>query len=141
MVTGLRVKEPRETLVLVKGIYNSTTIKSVIRERSWNAATRCHPKEGDARYSRLRTQARWILSRRNPLTARVIVKPGTWQTLSSDAAFRKTDPFDFGLQGAKSRPPVPGLTSDWLGRLRVCWSPDGGPFQRHFAFACDSFTE
>lgn len=100
------IKKPRETLVLLKGIYNSTTDQKVVANVP-GMLPPLPPKLDDARYSRL-DLARWIVSPENPLTARVTVNR-YWQLFFGRGIV--ATPSDFGLQGAQ--PTHPDLL-DWL---------------------------
>ncbi len=98
--------KPRETLVLVKGIYNDATDQSVTANVP-SMLPPLLPKESNERYTRL-DLARWIMSPKNPLTARVTVNR-YWQTFFGRGIV--LTPSDFGLQGAQ--PTHPALL-DWL---------------------------
>ena len=98
--------QPRETLVLVKGIYNSPTDRKVTANVP-SMLPRLPEKKGKGRYSRL-DLARWIVSPENPLTPRVIVNQ-FWQILFGRGIV--STPSDFGLQGRQ--PSHPELL-DWL---------------------------
>ncbi len=100
------IAKPRETLVLLKGIYNDVTDVKVTANVP-GMLHRLPPKEGNARYTRL-DLARWIVSPENPLTARVIVNQ-YWQIFFGRGIV--STPSDFGLQG--SQPSHPDLL-DWL---------------------------
>jgi hypothetical protein len=98
--------EPRETHILLKGIYNNVTEETVTA----NVPGMLPPlpsKPPGERYNRL-DLARWIVSRENPLTARVIVNR-YWQMFFGRGLV--STPSDFGLQG--SQPSHPDLL-DWL---------------------------
>jgi hypothetical protein len=105
MVLAERSK-PRETNVLIRGVWDKKGDKvepGVIPAiASWPAAE--YP---DDRRDRLGL-AHWIVSRQNPLTARVIVND-LWQIMFGEGLVRT--PEDFGLQG--ERPTNPELL-DWL---------------------------
>lgn len=94
-------KEPRDTFILVRGVWDkhgdAVQRGGVPAIAPWSA-------EGRTRAD----LARWITSRENPLTARVIVNH-LWQ-LCFGAGLVRT-PEDFGLQG--ERPTHPELL-DWL---------------------------
>ena len=98
-------KTPRDTFVLVKGIYNDRTDQKV------QAAVpgMLPPIESTAgrRLNRM-DLAKWIVSRENPLTARVTVNR-FWQTFFGRGLV--STPNDFGLQG--QQPSHPELL-DWL---------------------------
>ena len=95
-------KEARETNVLIRGVWDKKGDKV---ERSMLPAVLTWPKEQTA--SRL-DLAKWLVSRDNPLTARVAVNH-LWQMLFGNGLVRSPD--DFGLQG--ERPTHPELL-DWL---------------------------
>ena len=95
-------KDPRETFVLVRGVWDKHGDKVA---PGILPAIAPWP-EGEEK-SRLGL-ARWIVSRENPLTARVIVNH-LWQLLFGAGLVRS--PEDFGLQG--ERPTHPELL-DWL---------------------------
>lgn len=98
--------EPRPTHVLVRGVWDK---KGDVVPRDVPAAIAAWPTEGSPDTPRSREQlARWIVSRENPLTARVIVNH-FWQMLFGAGLVRTTE--DFGLQG--ERPTHPELL-DWL---------------------------
>ena len=105
MVMDTREK-PRDTLVLVKGIYNDVTDRKIVANVPGMLPSL--PDRDDAdRYDRL-DLARWIVSPENPLTARVTVNR-YWQTIFGRGLV--STPGDFGLQGAQ--PTHPDLL-DWL---------------------------
>lgn len=98
--------KPRNTFILVKGIYNNVTEKKVLADVPGMLPPLSKEKEGQ-RHNRLEL-ARWIVSQENPLTARVTVNR-YWQLF-----FRRgivPTPSDFGRQGAQ--PSHPDLL-DWL---------------------------
>lgn len=95
-------KEPRETFVLVRGVWDKHGDKV---KQDVPAAIAGWPQ--DAPRSRIGL-ARWINSRDNPLTARVFVNH-VWQLLFGAGLARTTE--DLGLQG--ERPTHPELL-DWL---------------------------
>ncbi len=95
-------KEPRETHILVRGVWDKKGVKVT---QDVPAAIAPWP-EGLAK-DRLGL-ARWITSKDNPLTARVFVNH-VWQMLFGAGIVRTPD--DFGLQG--QRPTHPELL-DWL---------------------------
>ncbi|APZ90619.1 PSD1 and planctomycete cytochrome C domain-containing protein [Fuerstiella marisgermanici] len=100
------VDKPRDTLVLVKGVYNNATDRKIVADVPGMLPPL--PKaDSDRRYNRL-DLARWIVSPDNPLTARVTVNR-YWQTFFGRGIV--TTPSDFGLQGAQ--PTHPDLL-DWL---------------------------
>lgn len=98
--------QPRETFVLVKGIYNDRTDRTVTA----GVPSMLPPLVGrqpGQRPDRL-DLARWIVSPDNPLTARVTVNR-FWQTFFGRGLVET--PNDFGLQG--QQPTHPELL-DWL---------------------------
>jgi hypothetical protein len=95
-------KEPRVTQVLLRGVWDK---KGDVVKHDVPAAIAPWP-EGAPR-DRLGL-AKWIVSRENPLTARVVVNH-IWQMLFGHGLVRTPD--DFGLQG--QRPTHPELL-DWL---------------------------
>lgn len=101
LVLGER-KEPRETFVLLRGVWDKHGDKV---QPGVPAAISRWP-EGEP-LNRLGL-ARWLVSRDNPLTARVVVNQ-LWQLLFGEGLVRT--PEDFGLQG--ERPTHPELL-DWL---------------------------
>ncbi len=94
--------EPRPTHVLVRGVWDK---KGDIVERDVPAAIAAWTTEEPRTREQL---ARWIVSRNNPLTARVTVNH-FWQMLFGAGLVRTTE--DFGVQG--ERPSHPELL-DWL---------------------------
>ena len=95
-------KEPRQTHVLVRGVWNSKgpavprgVLPAVLPQDSVNTPTRLE-------------LARWIVSPDNPLTARVITNQ-VWQLFFGAGLVRT--PGDFGMQGES--PTHPQLL-DWL---------------------------
>ncbi len=97
-------KEPRATHILVRGVWDKKG-EIVTRDVPPTIAPWPYP----AGQPRTREQfARWIVSRDNPLTARVIVNH-VWQLLFGAGLVRTVE--DFGLQG--ERPTHPELL-DWL---------------------------
>ena len=105
MVMDTREK-PRETFVLVKGIYNDVTDQKVVANVP-NMLPPLPATSDDAPPTRL-DLARWIVSPENPLTARVTVNRH-WQTFFGRGIVSTMD--DFGLQG--TQPTHPDLL-DWL---------------------------
>lgn len=95
-------KEPRETFMLVRGLYNKTSEKVDYRL----PAVFSHPTHSAQPY-RLGL-AQWLVSPANPLTARVVVN--RFWTQFFGIGLVKT-PEDFGAQGEK--PSHPELL-DWL---------------------------
>ena len=107
--------EPRETMVLVKGIYNDTTDVTVTANVP-SMLPPLPPKDGDTRYTRL-DLARWIVSPENPLTARVIVNR-YWQIFFGRGIV--STPSDFGLQGSPADAPrTVRLVGGGVHRVRV----------------------
>ncbi len=94
--------EPRPTHILLRGVWDK---KGDIVERNVPAAIAAWATEQPRTREQL---ARWIVSRDNPLTARVIVNH-FWQMLFGAGLVRTSD--DFGVQG--ERPSHPELL-DWL---------------------------
>ncbi|MBC7819763.1 MAG: PSD1 domain-containing protein [Planctomycetaceae bacterium] len=94
--------EPRPTHVLLRGVWDK---KGDVVQRDVPAAIAAWTTEEPRTREQL---ARWIVSRDNPLTARVIVNH-FWQMLFGAGLVRTTE--DFGLQG--ERPSHPELL-DWL---------------------------
>lgn len=101
MILGER-KEPRETHVLVRGVWDKHGEKVT---PDVPAAIAPWPEKQPRNRLGL---ARWITSPENPLTARVLVNQ-VWQMLFGNGLVRTPD--DFGLQG--ERPTHPELL-DWL---------------------------
>jgi hypothetical protein len=95
-------KEPRETHVLVRGVWDKKGSKV-----TQGVPEAIAPWPEDLPRDRIGL-ARWITSRENPLTARVFVNH-VWQMLFGAGLVRTPD--DFGLQG--QRPTHPELL-DWL---------------------------
>lgn len=95
-------KEPRETFVLVRGVWDKHGDKV-----EPGILPSIAPWPAGEEKTRLGL-ARWIVSRENPLTARVIVNH-FWQMLFGAGLVRSTE--DFGLQG--EQPTHPELL-DWL---------------------------
>lgn len=95
-------KEPRKTFVLERGVWDKHG-KEVFR----SVPEAILPLPKDKMKSRL-DLARWLVSRENPLTARVVVNH-LWQMCFGVGLVRT--PGDFGLQGA--RPTHPEVI-DWL---------------------------
>ena len=94
--------EPRPTHVLLRGVWDK---KGEVVLRDVPAAITVWTTEEPRTREQL---ARWIVSRENPLTARVIVNH-FWQMLFGTGLVKTTE--DFGLQG--ERPSHPELL-DWL---------------------------
>ena len=100
------IGKPRPTHVLVKGLYNDKTKRTITANTP--AFLPALPEQTDGkRYTRL-DLATWIVSPDNPLTARVTVNR-YWQTFFGKGIV--TTPGDLGLQG--DRPTHPKLL-DWL---------------------------
>ena len=95
-------KEPRETNVLVRGVWDK---KGDVVQR--DVPTAIAPWPAGLVKDRIGL-AKWLTSRENPLTARVFVNQ-VWQMLFGAGLVRTPD--DFGLQG--QRPTHPELL-DWL---------------------------
>ncbi|WP_395744402.1 PSD1 and planctomycete cytochrome C domain-containing protein [Prosthecobacter sp.] len=94
---------PRETFMLEKGAYDKPTATKV----SFNVPASLPAMKGDAPRNRLGL-AEWIVSRDNPLTARVTVNR-FWQAFFGVGLVKTAE--DFGLQGEV--PPQRELL-DWL---------------------------
>jgi len=94
--------EPRETHVLIRGVWDQ---KGEVVPPDVPAAIA--PWKGDGPRTRLEL-AKWIVSRDNPLTARVIVNH-CWQLLFGTGLVKTVE--DFGLQG---EPPSHPELLDWL---------------------------
>lgn len=104
--TTLVAKElpkPRETKLLHRGEYNQPQGDALPP----GVISVANPLPGGAPANRLGL-AKWLLSRENPLTSRVLVNR-IWQRVFGDALVRT--PEDFGLQG--QQPTHPELL-DWL---------------------------
>lgn len=95
-------KDPRETFVLVRGVWDKHGDKVTP-----DVPAAIAPWPADAPRSRLGL-AQWLVSRENPLTARVTVNH-FWQLLFGNGLVRTPD--DFGLQ---SEFPVYPEVLDWL---------------------------
>ena len=95
-------KEPRETFVLLRGIWDKHG-----EQVGPGVPAAIAPWPAGEPQNRLGL-ARWLVSRENPLTARVVVNQ-LWQLLFGEGLVRT--PEDFGLQG--ERPTHPELL-DWL---------------------------
>jgi hypothetical protein len=95
--------KPRETFMLVKGAYDKPTPDLV----TVNTPSSLPPMAAEAPRNRLGL-AQWIVSRDNPLTARVTVNR-FWQAFFGTGLVKTVE--DFGLQGEK--PSHPELL-DWL---------------------------
>jgi hypothetical protein len=95
-------KEPRESFVLVRGIYNKYGEK--VHAKVPDAL---HPLPKGATNNRLGL-AQWLISKDNPLTARVTVNR-LWQMFFGAGLVKTTE--DFGIQG---EPPSHSELLDWL---------------------------
>ena len=93
----------RETFVLTKGLYNKPTEQKV----SGNTPASLPALPSEAARNRLGL-AQWLVSKENPLTARVIVNR-FWQQVFGIGLVKTSE--DFGVQGEK--PSHPELL-DWL---------------------------
>ena len=103
MVMQERKEGPRDTFILVKGAYdNPTTAKAVM-----TTPASLPPMSAAAPRNRLGL-ARWLVSRDNPLTARVTVNR-YWQSLFGIGLVKTVE--DFGVQGER---PVQMDLLDWL---------------------------
>jgi hypothetical protein len=98
------LKQPRETFVLVRGVWNQPDKEQPIDPGTPSILP---PLPDDAPANRL-TLARWLVSSENPLTPRVVVNR-FWQQMFGQGLV--TTPEDFGVQG--ERPSHPELL-DWL---------------------------
>jgi hypothetical protein len=96
-------KEPRPTFILSKGAYDKPTEEKVTA----NTPASLPPMKIEGPTDRL-ALARWLVSRENPLTARVTVNR-YWQAFFGTGLVKTVD--DFGVQGEK--PSHPELL-DWL---------------------------
>jgi hypothetical protein len=94
--------KPRETFILDRGVYNSPGEKV-----TQGVPARLPALPSSAPPNRL-ALARWLVSRENPLTARVVVNR-MWQQFFGVGLVKTTE--DFGVQG--DRPVHPDLL-DWL---------------------------
>ncbi|MBL9145752.1 MAG: PSD1 domain-containing protein [Verrucomicrobiaceae bacterium] len=103
MVMEERKEGPRDTFLLVKGAYdNVTTTKA-----SMATPAKLPPMPANAPRNRLGL-AQWLVSRDNPLTARVTVNR-YWQSFFGTGLVKTAE--DFGLQGER---PVHMDLLDWL---------------------------
>ncbi|MDB6138666.1 MAG: hypothetical protein JWO94_1738, partial [Verrucomicrobiaceae bacterium] len=103
MVMEERPEGPRDTFILVKGAYdNATTTKAVM-----TTPGKLPPMPAGSPNNRLGL-ARWLVSRDNPLTARVTVNR-YWQSLFGIGLVKTAE--DFGLQGER---PLHMDLLDWL---------------------------
>ena len=97
-------KQPRETFVLIRGVWNQPDKEQPIVPRTPSILPSL-PENAPANRLAL---ARWLVSRENPLTSRVVVNR-FWQQMFGQGLV--TTPEDFGVQG--ERPSHPELL-DWL---------------------------
>lgn len=97
------IAKPRDTFVLVKGIYDKPTTDKVTA----GVPAVLPPLSPDAPRNRLGL-AEWLVHRENPLTARVTVNR-YWQALFGIGLVKTAE--DFGVQGEK---PVHQPLLDWL---------------------------
>jgi hypothetical protein len=97
------VPKPRETFALEKGAYDKPTTTKV----SFNVPASLPPMAKDAPKNRLGL-AQWIVSRDNPLTARVTVNR-FWQAFFGVGLVKTAE--DFGVQGET---PLHRELLDWL---------------------------
>lgn len=95
--------QPRETFMLEKGAYDKPTTMKV----SFTVPASLPPMPTDAPNNRLGL-AQWIVSRDNPLTARVTVNR-FWQAFFGVGLVKTAE--DFGVQG---EPPLHRELLDWL---------------------------
>ena len=103
MVMEERKEGARDTFILVKGAYdNATTTKAVM-----TTPGKLPPMPANAPHNRLGL-AQWLVSRDNPLTARVTVNR-YWQSLFGIGLVKTAE--DFGLQGER---PLHMDLLDWL---------------------------
>ena len=107
--------EPRDTFVLVKGIYNDVTDRKVTAM----CPACCHPCLPQPAETGITDSIwpRWIVSPDHPLTARVTVNR-FWQTFFGRGIV--STPYDFGLQG--HQPTHPGsarLAGRRIHRIRL----------------------
>jgi len=96
---------PRDTFILLKGAYDKPTTEKVVG--AMPAKLVAKPQAPSARSNRL-DLARWLVSRENPLAARVTVNR-YWQMIFGTGLVKTVE--DFGVQGEK--PTHPELL-DWL---------------------------
>ena len=103
MVEEERKEGPRDTFILVKGAYdNPTTTKA-----SMTTPAKLPAMPANAPHNRLGL-AQWLVSRNNPLTARVTVNR-YWQSIFGVGLVKTAE--DFGLQGER---PLHMDLLDWL---------------------------
>ena len=103
MVMEDRKEGPRDTFMLVKGAYDNVTTNKVASDTPAAFA----PLPGNAPKNRLGL-AQWLVSRENPLTARVTVNR-YWQSLFGTGLVKTAE--DFGIQGER---PIHMDLLDWL---------------------------
>jgi hypothetical protein len=103
MVMEDRKEGPRDTFMLVKGAYDNVTTTKV----SMATPSKLPPMPANAPRNRLGL-AQWLVSRDNPLTARVTVNR-YWQSIFGTGLVKTAE--DFGLQGER---PVHMDLLDWL---------------------------
>ena len=105
------MKKPRETFVLKRGEYDKRGEKVFA-----NVPLSLPPLPADAAHNRLGF-ARWLVSKSNPLTARVAVNH-QWQMLFGTGLVKTAE--DFGSQG---EPPSHAELLDWLATefMRTGW--------------------
>ena len=105
--------KPRDTFMLVRGIYNKPTEKTTA---AFPAALQLTDPKRQSPANRL-DLARWLISPENPLTARVTVNR-FWQQFFGTGLVKTSE--DFGVQGEK--PSHPELL-DWLATefIRTGW--------------------
>lgn len=103
MVMEDRKEGPRDTFMLVKGAYDNVTTTKV----SMATPAKLPPMPATAPRNRLGL-AQWLVSRDNPLTARVTVNR-YWQSIFGTGLVKTAE--DFGLQGER---PVHMDLLDWL---------------------------
>jgi len=97
-------QQPRDTFVLIRGVWNQPDKEQPVIPGTPSILP---PLPNDAPANRL-SLARWLVSRENPLTPRVLVNR-FWQQIFGRGLV--TTPEDFGVQG--ERPSHPELL-DWL---------------------------
>jgi len=98
-----RKEGPRDTFLLVKGAYDNVTTTKV----GMATPAKLPPMAGGAPRNRLGL-AQWLVSRDNPLTARVTVNR-YWQSIFGTGLVKTAE--DFGLQGER---PMHMDLLDWL---------------------------
>ena len=103
MVMEDRKEGPRDTFMLVKGAYDNVTTTKV----GMATPSKLPPMPAGAPRNRLGL-AQWLVSRDNPLTARVTVNR-YWQSLFGTGLVKTAE--DFGLQGER---PMHMDLLDWL---------------------------